>query len=126
MKLLMAMALTCTITVQTHATDLSQHIANSNPSLAISTVHAVAGELKKYPRIMTHIAKKESNFNPKAHSKGCVGLTGVNVKVWAKTLIEEKIIKHPRDLWSIKHNLKAGFYIYKHYGKSYRKFRRGH
>lgn len=126
MKLLMAMALTCTITVQTHATDLSQHIANINPSLDKRTVRAVAQELAKYPKIMTHIAQRESTFNPKAHSKGNVGLTGINVKVWAETLIEEKIIKHVRDLKTIKCNLKAGFYIYKHYGKSYRRYRHGH
>lgn len=123
MNTLMALVLACTITA---STDLSQRIENANPSLAKSTVRAVARELKQYPRIMTHIAQCESNFDPKAHSKGCIGLTGINVKVWAKTLVEEKIIRRPHDLWSIKYNLKAGFYIYKYYGKSYRKFRIGH
>ena len=125
-KLMAVLTLAGTITCQAHAADLSQHIKNVNPSLDNRTVHAVARELAKYPKIMTYIVQRESTFNPKAHSQGNIGLAGINAKVWVKTLIEEKIIRHARDLWSIRHNLKAGFYILKHYNRSYTRYRRGH
>ena len=123
MKLLAALVIAGTITVQAHANDLSQHIAKINPALDKATIHAVARELRLYPPIMTYIARRESSFNPKAHSRGCVGLTGVNLTVWHKHLIKKGVIQSSRDLWTIKGNLKAGWYIFKHYGKSYRRYR---
>lgn len=123
MKILACLALAGTITVQAEARDLSQYIAKTNPSLAAVTITAVARELELYPPVMTYIARRESSFNPKAHSRGCVGLTGVNMKVWHKPLIEKGVIRSSRDLWTVKGNLKAGWYIFKHYGKSYKRYR---
>jgi len=123
MKLIAALLLAGTITGQAEATDLSQRIAKYNPSLAKATVATVARELSKYPPIMTYIAQQESSFNPKAHSKGCIGLTGVNTRVWTHHLITKGVIRNPHDLWLPKYNLKAGWYIYKHYNRSYRRYR---
>jgi soluble lytic murein transglycosylase-like protein len=123
MRLLITLAVAGTITMQANAYDLSQHIAKTNPSLAPTTVHAVSRELRLYPPVMIYIARRESSFNPKAHSRGCVGLTGVNLKIWSKRLIEKGIIRSSHDLWTIKGNLKASWYIFKHYGKSYKRYR---
>jgi soluble lytic murein transglycosylase-like protein len=113
------------VIVQASASDLtlSQHITKINFSLDKATVTAVTRELGLYPPIMTHIARRESTFNPKAHSRGCVGLTGVNMKIWHKHLIKKGIIKSSHDLWTIKGNLKAGFYIYNKCNKNYKRYR---
>lgn len=123
MRLMAALAIAGTITVQANASDLSQHIAKINPSLDKATVAAVARELRLYPPVMTYIARRESSFDPKAHSRGCVGLTGVNLKIWHKHLTDEGVIKGSQDLWTIKGNLKAGWYVYKKCKKSYRRYR---
>ena len=123
MKCLAVLLLLSTIMVRAEAADLSQQIAKYNLSLDKQTVQVVSRELKHYPPVMIYIARRESSFNPKAHSRGCIGLTGVNSKVWSKTLIEKGIIRSSHDLWTVKYNLKAGWYIFKYYNKSYRRYR---
>jgi len=123
MKTLAVILLAGTITVQAEAADLSQRIAKINPSLDTATVTAVARALNKYPPVMTYIAKRESTFNPTARSNGCIGLTGINVKVWMYHLIMKGIIRNPHDLWIPEYSVKAGWYVYKKCNKSYRKYR---
>jgi soluble lytic murein transglycosylase-like protein len=92
------------------------------------TVRELASELKKYPKAIAHIAEKESTFNPKAQSKGSVGLMGINTKVWFSSnpdynLIKLGVIKSRKDLFTIRGNLKAGFYVWKKCRKSYSRYR---
>ena len=124
MKLIAILLLTSTITVQTEAADLSTRIIKFNPSLDNTTVETLARELAKYPPVVTEIVKRESTFNPRAQSRGCIGLMGIDAKLWTDILIEDGIIKDPKDLWSIKLNIKAGWHIFnKKYKRSHKKYR---
>ena len=123
MKILTALLLASTITVPAEASMTAKQISEINPSLDKATVQRVAQELKKYPLIVTYIAQRESTFNPKAHSRGCIGLMGINQRVWSKELIKKGVIKQPHDLWTIHGNLKAGWWIYKHYDRNYKRYR---
>jgi len=123
-KLVAALLLASAITTPAIARDLKNYIAKINPSLAKPVVSTLARELSKYSTVITSIAKRESTFNPKAQSRGCIGLMGIDAKLWTGILIDEDIIKNPRDLWSIKLNLKAGHWIFnKKYKKSHKKYR---
>ena len=107
---------------------LEEYISKKNPNLDTKTVRELASELKKYPKAIRHIAEKESTFNPKAQSKGSVGLMGINLSVWFSSnpdynLIKLGILKSRQDVYSIRGNLKAGHYIWKKYKKNYRKYR---
>jgi soluble lytic murein transglycosylase-like protein len=107
---------------------LEEHISKKNPNLDTRTIRELASELKKYPKAITHIAEKESTFNPKAQSKGSVGLMGINTHVWFSSnpdynLIKLGIIKNRKDLFSIRHNLKAGHYIWKRCKRNYARYR---
>lgn len=111
-----------------HAGGLEAYISKKNPKLDHKTVCELASELKKYPKAITYIAYKESTFNPKAQSKGSVGLMGINTHVWFSSnpnynLIKLGIIKHRKDLFKIKGNLKAGFYIWKKCKRNYHRYR---
>ena len=107
---------------------LEEYISRKNPKLDQRTVHELASELKKYPKAILHNAEKESTFNPKAQSKGCVGLMGVNTRVWFSSdldynLIKLGIVKSKKDLFSIRENLKAGYWIWKKCKRNYRRYR---
>lgn len=123
MKILTALLLASTITAPVEAAMTAKQIATINPSLDKATVQRVAKELAKYPPVVTYIAHRESTFDPKAHARGCIGLMGVNQRVWTKELIKHKVIKRPQDLWTIYGNLKAGWWIYKHYNRNYKRYR---
>ena len=126
MKVLILLLLTAVSTAQ--GGTLEDYISKTNPTLSTKTVREVASGLKKYPKAITRIAEKESTFNPLAKSKGNWGLMGVNITVWFSSdpdynLIKLGIIKHKKDLLTVKGNLKAGFYIWNQCKRSYRKYR---
>jgi soluble lytic murein transglycosylase-like protein len=107
---------------------LEEYISKKNPNLSHNIIHELAYELKKYPKIITRIAERESTFNPKVQSKGSVGLMGINTHVWFSSnpnynLIKSGIIKHRKDLFTIKGNLKAGYFILKKCNRNYRRYR---
>ena len=112
-----------TLTTTLHAQDIKAHIAKTNPSLDNATVVQIASELQQYPPIMTRIVERESTFNPIARNKNCIGLAGINKNVWLKNLIAERVVEDIRDLWSIKGNIKAGWYIISQYKMCYCKYR---
>lgn len=111
--------------------NLEEYVSKKNPNLEKKTIRELVSELKKYPKSIIKIIEKESTFNPKAHSKGNIGLMGINSSVWFSSnpdynLIKLGIIKHKKDLFTIRGNLKAGWYILKYYNKSYKKYKHGH
>jgi len=125
MRLIFAFLLTVSVA---NAGSLENYIQQKNPKLSKHTVHAVAVELRKYPKPITHIAERESTFDPHARSCGNVGLMGINVKVWFSSdpkynLVKLGILQHKQDVFTIRGNLKAGFYIWKHCKKNYRRYR---
>lgn len=125
MRLILAFLLTVSVA---NAESLEKYIQQKNPNLSKHIVKAVAVELKKYPKPITHIAERESTFNPNARSHGNVGLMGINIKVWFSSdpkynLVKLGILKHKQDVFTIRGNLKAGHYIWKHCKKNYRRYR---
>jgi soluble lytic murein transglycosylase-like protein len=125
MKILFMVLLTIS---SAHGGGLEEYISKKNPNLSQNTVREISSELKKYPKIITRIAERESTFNPKAKNKGSVGLMGVNTKVWFSSnpnynLIKLGIIKSKKELFSIRGNLKAGSYILKKCNRNYRRYR---
>lgn len=126
MKTIIFLLLTAISTAQ--GGTLENHIAKTNPTLSSKTVREVASGLKKYPKAITRIAEKESTFNPLAKSKGNWGLMGININVWFSSdpdynLIKLGIIKHKKDLLTVKGNLKAGFYIWNQCNRDYKKYK---
>jgi soluble lytic murein transglycosylase-like protein len=125
MKIVFILLLTIS---STYGGGLEEYIAKKNPNLNKKTVHEVASELKKYPKELIHIVEKESTFYPQVQSKGNIGLMGVNSKVWFSSdpsynLVKLGVIKSRRDLRTITGNLKAGFHIWKHHKRNYRKYK---
>ena len=128
MKILLFLLLTISVA---HGGSLEEYIHKKNPKLTKSTIKILATELMKYPKQVKYIVEKESTFNPKAKLGNCVGLMGVNSKIWLShnpkyNLIKLGLIKSKKDLFTIKGNLRAGFWIFCYYKKSYRKYSHGH
>ena len=126
MKILLLLLLTISTIVE--GGDLEQYITKKNPKLSKQIVHELTLELKKYPKPITTIVEKESTFNPNAKNNRCVGLMGINTNVWFSgdpkyNLIKLGLIKTKKDLFTIKGNLKCGFYVWKHHNRNYRKYR---
>lgn len=62
-------------------------------------------------KLIKAVSKIESNHNPKAASRGCLGLMQIKYSVWGKELKEQGIIKKRNDLFDPHINVKAGTYI---------------
>ena len=109
--------------------NLEEYIQKKNPNLSEKTVLELASELKKYPKTITRIVERESTFNPHAKSHGSVGLMGINTRVWFSSnpdynLIKLGIIKTRKELFTIRGNLEAGYYIWKKKcNRNYRRYR---
>jgi hypothetical protein len=83
----------------------------------IVIVDSILSESKRYnrdPLKMFAIMISETGGKTKAkHSlKHVVGVCGINVKVWAKPLMDVKVIASKKELYTIKGNIKAMAYIY--------------
>lgn len=96
-----------------------------NILLSVALMAQIEAALARYPPIVRRVVHLESSFDPKARNGNCLGLMQVNAPIWEKELKAKGIIKRRSDLFKIKPNLKAGYYILKKYNMDYYRYRTG-